>query len=129
MESHKDRPVIDLTRLMFDDGAERKPIDTSTLKTVFLSPKGERIAWRIVDPRELIGQDNQFLCGMHLYAEDCLPTSTYNIRVFKDNPGRYMQRMFGDAWTEWTYLPMNSTSYKEVQSGQLVFVHLENLDA
>lgn len=105
--------MIDLTRLMFDDGASRPAIDhTSENVITFL---GKKMRWRYL-PASEAPEDSEWLLGFHLYNVE--RTDIYDLGRFKSNPEVYVNMRFG-------YVPKNEVSRWRLERGSLVFISLE----
>lgn len=79
--------MIDLTRLMFDDGASRPAIDDKT--ALSFSYGGNTYYYRVVrtvDEAKALGIWNQERTGLWMWGEDYQPHDSWNARRFLEDP-------------------------------------------
>lgn len=107
--------MIDITRLMFDDGANRKPIET--YKTQHVQFNGKRLRWWLFDPKcDPAGTR----LGFHVYAGETHKGNPYHLDAFLEDPERYLKRL--------TYIPKHVVALYDVLRGQMAFICMEYVD-
>lgn len=115
----------DLTRLMFDDGASRKPINPRSngqYGTFVLN--GRVVNWWILDKLEtVLPEDGKDCTGFHLYSDKANLGSRYHLTKFVENPTEYMRDR---GYRE---LPYNWINNNDLKREDIDFICMEYVDA